>query len=126
MREMGGGGGATDPQPFLVSGARPLRVSPQGGVDEKNPRRSIVSTRPRSWQATPGLRILDADRPALKRRPSLSLPIPAPVRWLSRLSSGERRQMPANIAQLALRVSRRATPGSLGPGPVVHSPTHAP
>src|ERR1700680_2786110 len=46
------------------------------------PAARLCPTRPRSWQATPGLRIPDADRPALKGCPSLSLPIQAPVRWI--------------------------------------------
>jgi hypothetical protein len=77
----------------------PGRISLSGsaheGVDDKNIRRSIAPTRPHSWQATPGLRTPDEDRPVLKARPSLLLPIQAPARWIGRLSSGERRQMPA-------------------------------
>src|SRR5262249_35568425 len=52
------------------------------GVDDRNNRRSIALTRPRSWQATPGLRNPDEDRPTLKGRPSLSLPIRVPMRWI--------------------------------------------
>ena len=59
-----------------------FRTGEHGGVDDKNTRRSIAPTHSRWWQATPGLRILDADRPALKGRPSWSLPIQAPARWI--------------------------------------------
>jgi NAD(P)H-dependent flavin oxidoreductase YrpB (nitropropane dioxygenase family) len=60
----------------------------------RNTHRSIVPTRPRSWQARPVLHTPGEDRRALKGHPSLSLPIQALLRWLSHLSTGERRQMP--------------------------------
>jgi hypothetical protein len=52
------------------------------GVDDRNTRRSIAPARPHSLLATPGLRSPDEDRPVLNGRPSLSLPIQAPVHWI--------------------------------------------